>query len=151
MSIIEMLTRKQISFYNRFEQDKSYTSYMWTMPDNGLRGGIASQPQASLGLPPKLFSIHRQLRRRQHASSDILHSWFKPRTSLAKLVVFMSLYYLLMTHKVSVCNRWKCQCCTTDLVFYKLIYICTYYLILSENISDNIIFCHALSSAVLEN
>lgn len=55
--------------------------------------------------------------------------------SLTKLVVFMS-YYLLMTPKISVCNSWKLLRSTTNLVFYKLIYICTCYLILLESISD---------------
>lgn len=148
MNITEMLTRKQISFYSRFEQGKSYTSSVWTMLDSGLRGGIVSWPQASLGLAPKHLSVHRHLWRKKHALFNILHSWFfKPRTSLAKLVVFMS-YYLLMTPKISVCNSWKLRCSTTNLVFYKLIHICTRYLILSENISDNIFFCCLLSSAI---
>lgn len=135
MSITEILTRKQISFYSNFEQGKSYTSCMWTMLDSVLRGGIASWPQAFLGLAPKHLSVHRHLWRKQHALFNILHSWFfKPRTSLAKLIVFMS-YYLLMAPKISVCNSWKLLCSTANLVFYKLVYICACYLIMLENIS----------------
>lgn len=111
---------------------------MWTMLDSGLRGGIASWPQASLRLAPKHLSVHRHLWKKQHALVNILHTWFfKPRTSLAKSVVFMS-YYLLMTPKISVCNSWKLLCSMTNLVCYKLIYTCTCYLILLGSISDNI-------------
>lgn len=74
INITEMPTRKQISFYSRFEQGESYTSYMWTMPDSGLRGGIASRPQASLGMAPKHLSAHRHLWRKKHALFNIPHS-----------------------------------------------------------------------------
>lgn len=57
MNITETLTRKQISFNRRFEHGKSYISYVWTMLDSRLKDGIASWPQASLGLDPKCVSV----------------------------------------------------------------------------------------------
>lgn len=57
--------------------------------------------------------------------------FFYPRTLLAKWVVFMN-YYLLMTPKISVHNSRKLLCSTINLVFYKLIHICTSYFILLE-------------------
>lgn len=57
MNVTETLTRNQISYNSRFEHSKSYISYMWTMLDSGLKDGIASWPQACLGLAPKHISI----------------------------------------------------------------------------------------------
>lgn len=50
-------THKKISFNSRFEQGKSYTGYTWTTLDSGLKDGIASWPQASLGLAAKHVSV----------------------------------------------------------------------------------------------
>lgn len=116
---------------NKEKVHKLYVYHAWQWTE-----GWHYDQGIPLGLAPKHLSVHRHLRRKEHTLFNILHRCFsKSRTSLAKLVVFVS-YYLLMTCKISVCTSWKLLCSTTNLLFYKLIYICTCYLILLENISD---------------
>lgn len=129
-------THKKISFNSRFEQGKSYTGYTWTTLDSGLKDGIASWPQASLGLAAKHVSvIDISGGRSMPYSTTFMAHFFKIRTSLTMLVAIRS-YYLLIsqTPKISVHNSWKLLHSITNFVFYKPIYKCTCCSILLENI-----------------